>query len=207
MLEPAEEFPAGADSIFTSCAGFVAALATGATLTKGTAVYINGATGQTPTVAKAQANAESTSAQTQGLITADIANNGFGYVTAFGLVTNIDTSAYADGTQLYLSGTVAGGLTSTKPSAPNVKVQMAAVINGGSSGGGTILIRINAGSVLGGTDSNVQFGTLATGDLIRYNGTYWTNVATIGNSNLTNSSITINTTIRNNSYEYRTNIK
>jgi hypothetical protein len=30
--------------------------------------------------------------------------------------------------------------------------------------------------VLGGTDSNVQFGTLATNDLIQYNGTIWTNV-------------------------------
>jgi len=34
------------------------------------------------------------------------------------------------------------------------------------------------GSVLGGTDSNVQFGTLANGDLIQYDSTlqYWKNV-------------------------------
>lgn len=100
---------------------------TGATLTKGTVVYINGATGQIPTVAKAQANAESTSAQTQGLITADIANNGFGYVTAFGLVNDIDTSAYTDGQQLYLSGTVAGAFTGTKPSAPTHLVYVGVV--------------------------------------------------------------------------------
>ena len=31
-------------------------------------------------------------------------------------------------------------------------------------------------SALGGTDSNVQFGTLAVNDLMQYNGTYWTNV-------------------------------
>ena len=37
-------------------------------------------------------------------------------------------------------------------------------------------IRITPGSVLGGTDSNVQFGTVNTNDLIQYNGTYWTNV-------------------------------
>jgi hypothetical protein len=53
-------------------------------------------------------------------------------------------------------------------------VQVAAVIS--NSNNGTMLIRVTAGSELGGTDSNVQFGSLATNDLIQYNGTYWTNV-------------------------------
>lgn len=90
----------------------------GATLTKGTVVYINGAVGQLPTVAKALATSDATSAQTQGLITSDISNNSNGYVTIVGLVTDIDTSAYSDGQQLYLSGTTAGGMTATKPYAP-----------------------------------------------------------------------------------------
>ena len=52
-------------------------------------------------------------------------------------------------------------------------------INAGSGGSGSILIRVTPGSVLGGTDSNVQFGTLANNDLIQYNSTagYWVNVA------------------------------
>ena len=70
---------------------------TGATLTKGTAVYISGATGQIPTVSKALATGDATSAQTLGLITADISNNSNGYVTIIGLVANLDTSAYTDG--------------------------------------------------------------------------------------------------------------
>ena len=88
---------------------------TGATLTKGTAVYISGATGQNPTVSKARADIDATSAQTLGLISADLANNTDGYVTVIGLIANIDTSAYTDGAQLYLSPTVAGALTTTKP--------------------------------------------------------------------------------------------
>jgi hypothetical protein len=101
--------------------------ATGATLTKGTAVYINGATGQNPTVTKAQANNDANSAQTLGLMTADLANNSNGYVTIIGLITNINTSAYTDGEQLYLSPTTAGALTATKPYAPSHLVYVAIV--------------------------------------------------------------------------------
>ena len=161
-------------------------------ITKGQVVMFTGAVGASGVPTGAPATGITDGTYIMGIAAESIANNGFGLVQAFGTLRNVDTSTYSDGDILWYNPSVTGGLTSTKPSAPNVKVQMAAVINGGSSGGGTILIRINAGSVLGGTDSNVQFGTLATGDLIRYNGTYWTNVATIGNSNLQYSSITIN---------------
>jgi hypothetical protein len=100
---------------------------TGATLTKGTAVYISGATGQIPTVSKALATSDATSAQTLGLITSDLANNSNGYVTIIGLVTNLNTSAYTDGQQLYLSPTTAGTLTATKPYAPQHLVYVAIV--------------------------------------------------------------------------------
>ena len=47
-----------------------------------------------------------------------IANNGFGFVIVRGELENIDTSALTEGVQLYLSPTVAGAYTTTKPSAP-----------------------------------------------------------------------------------------
>jgi hypothetical protein len=100
---------------------------TGATLTKGTAVYISGATGQISTVSKALATSDATSAQTLGLITADLANNTNGNVTLIGTITNINTSAYTDGAQLYLSPTTAGTLTATKPYAPQHLVYIATV--------------------------------------------------------------------------------
>jgi hypothetical protein len=100
---------------------------TGATLTKGTAVYISGATGQLPTVSKALATSDATSAQTLGLITSDLENNSNGYVTIIGLVDDLDTSAYTDGEQLYLSPTTAGTLTATKPYAPEHLVYVAVV--------------------------------------------------------------------------------
>ena len=100
---------------------------TGATLTKGTAVYISGATGQIPTVSKALATSDTTSAQTLGLMSADLANNSNGYVTIIGLITDMDTSAYTDGAQLYLSGSTAGTFTTTKPYAPTHLVYVAVV--------------------------------------------------------------------------------
>ena len=99
----------------------------GATLTKGTAVYINGAIGQNPTVTKAIATSDATSAQTLGLVADDILNNANGEIILIGTLYNVNTSAYTDGQQLYLSPTTAGGLTATKPYAPNHLVYMAVV--------------------------------------------------------------------------------
>jgi hypothetical protein len=100
---------------------------TGATLTKGTVVYISGATGNKPTVSKALATGDSTSAQTFGLVQADIANNANGNVVCAGDITGIDTSAFTEGAQLYLSSTTAGTYTSTKQLAPNHLVYIGVV--------------------------------------------------------------------------------
>ena len=141
--------------------------ATGATLTKGTAVYISGATGQIPTVSKALANADATSAQTLGVITADIANNSNGYVTIIGLVSNLDTSAYTDGAQLYLSPTTAGTLTATKPYAPQHLVYMAVVAHAHPTQG-KLLVKVQNGYELDELH-NVSAQSPATGQTIVYN--------------------------------------
>ena len=91
---------------------------TGATLTKGTVVYISGATGNKALVSKAIATSDATSAQTYGVITTDLANNANGYVTIVGALTNLNTSAFSEGVQLYLSSTTAGAYTATKQYAP-----------------------------------------------------------------------------------------
>jgi hypothetical protein len=57
---------------------------------------------------------------------------------------------------------------------------MAAVINASSGGSGEIFIRVNSGSKLGDTDSNVQItGTPSDNSLLQYYtaGGYWRNVA------------------------------
>lgn len=148
-------------------------------VTKGEVVMFTGAVGASGVPTGAPATGITDGTYIMGIAAEDVALNGFGLVQTFGTLRNVNTSGYADGDILWYNPAVTGGLTKTKPSAPNIKVQMAAVINGGSAGGGTILIRINAGSVLGGTDSNVQFGTLSNLDLIQYDSTagYWKNVS------------------------------
>jgi hypothetical protein len=101
---------------------------TGATLTKGTIVYINGGSGNKPTVTKALATSDATSAQTYGVVQSNIANNKNGYVVAAGALDGLNTSAYAPGTQLYLSSTTAGEWTSTKQLAPAHLVYVGIVV-------------------------------------------------------------------------------
>ena len=99
---------------------------TGATIPNGTLVYISGAIGQNPTIALAQANTEPTS-EIIGVATHNIANNTVGKVCVFGLVNDINTSAFNDGDFLYLSSSVAGGLTTTPPTSPNYVVSVGVV--------------------------------------------------------------------------------
>lgn len=117
---------------------------TGATLTKGTVVYINGGQGNLPTVTKAIATGDATSAQTYGVVQSDITDNNNGYVVVLGSLTDLDTSAYANGTQLYLSGTTAGDWTSTKPSAPIHLVYVGIVVRSHPTQG-VVEIRIQNG--------------------------------------------------------------
>jgi len=142
-------------------------------------VMFTGSVGASGVATGAPATGISDGSYIMGIAAEDIALNSFGLVQYEGTLRNVNTSGIGDGEVLWYNPAVTGGYTATKPSAPNVKVQVGAVINGNSSGGGVILVRVNAGSVLGGTDSNVQFGTLANNDLIRYNSTagYWQNVA------------------------------
>jgi mucin-19 len=148
-----------------------------ATITKGQVVMFTGAVGASGVPTGAPATGITNGTYIMGIAAENIANNGFGLVQSFGTLRNVNTTGYADGDILWYNPAVTGGLTKTKPVAPNVKAQMAAVINGGSAGGGTILIRISAGSTLGGTDSNAEIVTPSNGQIITYDGLdgYWKN--------------------------------
>lgn len=100
---------------------------TGAQITKGSVVYLSGAQGNRPKILLAKADAEATSSLTIGVVEADINHGENGYVTLSGKLHNIDTSAFVDGDLLYLSDSVAGGYTTTKPGAPNHSVVVATV--------------------------------------------------------------------------------
>lgn len=138
-----------------------------------------------------------------GVATEDIATNSFGRITNFGIVHGINTSGstygetWADGDDIWYNPTT-GGLTKTKPSAPNIKVQLGTIIHAGSGGSGSFQVLIGTGSSLGGTDDNVQITSPTGAQLLTYDqtATYWknTNLAAgtgISVSNATNGVITV----------------
>jgi hypothetical protein len=148
---------------------------TGATLSAGTIVYINGATGNRPTVTKAQANNDANSAQTFGFVKTSIADNGFGYVIVRGECENLDTSALTEGAQLYLSPTTAGTWTTTKPYAPDHLVYVGIVVRSHPTQG-VILVAIQNGYELN-EIHDVKITSVSNGQVLKYDSTQglWVN--------------------------------
>ena len=117
-----------------------------------------------------------------GVATENIALNGFGRVTAFGVVHNITTNGAAFGEtwaddDVIWYNPVTGNPTKVKPVAPNMKIQVGLVIKAGAGGSGSFQVDIKSGSQLGGTDSNVQITTPTNGNILTYDGgnSYWKN--------------------------------
>lgn len=112
------------------------------------AVYITGSTGNHLNATLAQANAETTSSKTLALVTETIAPSQTGFATTNGIVRNINTSNLVEGGAVWLSPTIAGGLTSIKPEAPNHAVLIGWCIRQHQSVG-SIFVHIANGWELG----------------------------------------------------------
>lgn len=145
-------------------------------ITEGQAVMFTGTVGGSGALTGAPATGltAATSSYLMGVATEDIALNGWGYVTGFGLVRGINTTggaeAWVDGQILYYDPTVAGGLTKTVPTAPNAKIQICAVVNAASGGSGSLFIRPVFGGELGQYEGDVQISSAAGGDVLVYDG-------------------------------------
>ncbi len=148
---------------------------TGSTLTKGTVVYLSGATGFRPNALRAQANSEATSSKTFGFVVSDIANNTDGYVACAGTLHDLDTSAFADGAALWLSPTVAGGWTTTVPSEPDHSVFLGYVARSHPTQGRIVILIKNGYEI--NELHDVVITSPANAQLLRYNSTqqYWEN--------------------------------
>lgn len=88
-------------------------------------VKVISAQGQRLQVDLAQANNDTNSADTLGIVAQDISNNQSGYIMLYGSINNINTTGtlqgetWTDGDLLFLSPTTAGGITNVRPTAPN----------------------------------------------------------------------------------------
>jgi hypothetical protein len=137
----------------------------------------------------------------------------WGNIQYFGEVKGFNTTGGAEnwvqGDVLYYNPLVTGGLTKTKPTAPAAIAVVAAVVYV-SATNGILFVRPTFGSVLGGTDGNVNFTSLANNNVIVYNSTsnVWVNqplAKTVRVVTITNgTSITVNADITDIAYQANT---
>lgn len=113
---------------------------TGSTISKGKVFGFAGASGGRILGQKYIADGTAPAIYCIGVSDMDIANNKEGYVTTFGYVKDIDTSAWNVGDILYASPTTAGEMTNVKPTAPNVTIPIAAVVSKNATTG-VIMVR------------------------------------------------------------------
>lgn len=95
-----------------------------------------------------------------------IAGASDGYVTVFGKIRGVNTSAYTEGDILWCNPAVAGGFTTTEPQAPNLKLAVAAVISARNNG--TIFVRWTTGSRLQDLHDVEANGSKSDGDILEY---------------------------------------
>lgn len=150
---------------------------TASDIPRGTVVYPSGSNGIHPLIQLGQANSESTSSRTFGVTYETIEKNKDGLVIEFGLIENLNTFGMTEGASIWLSPTVAGGMTTTKPSAPDHLVHLGFCVRAHNSLG-KILVRITNGFELEELH-NVKITSPTDGQYLRYQAStgLWVNSA------------------------------
>jgi hypothetical protein len=110
---------------------------TGLQMTDGQVVKVIGSQGNNPTIALAQADTVENARGVIGVVTQVIDNNSNGFVSLIGKVRDLtlDSGTYTEGDLLYLSSTVAGGLTKVRPDIGVAIGRVIATSNGGNNAG------------------------------------------------------------------------
>lgn len=135
-------------------------------LVEGKVIYATGSDGVNITVAYAQANGEAPSSKTLAVMTETVTGGNKGYATTFGLVRGLNTSTLTEGAAVWLSPTVAGGMTTTKPSAPNHLVFIGYCLRSNSNNG-VVFVSIQNGYELEELH-NVKITNPTDGQVLKY---------------------------------------
>lgn len=131
-----------------------------------------------------------------GVTTKDMANNEIAPVTIYGKVRELDTSAFSVGDILYASPSTAGGLTATRPTAPDEVVVVAAVLVSDATAGEimvrpTIPMGLDYGSF---SDTTVQtIAAINTPYAVKFNTTDISNGVTVVSDGVNPTRITAST--------------
>jgi microcystin-dependent protein len=130
-------------------------------------VMFAGSTGDTVKVSPAVTDGTVSSDYIVGITTEEIPADGFGFVTQFGFINKINTSAWTLGTILYPDASNPGQLTATIPTAPALKIPIAAVTRSHATTG-RVLVRTIPGHNLGGLH-DVEVSSLSAGQVLTRN--------------------------------------
>jgi hypothetical protein len=154
----------------------------GAPIPAGQPVYATGSAGNVPTIAPARANAIGTMPAI-GITLEAIADTAHGRIMQVGLLENVNTNAFSEGDVLFVDAAVAGAMTTSPPTYPNIRQELGTVLVK-SVGAGAI--QIIARSMLYETiidhdgllhltsgDPHTQYAKRGTFELFTANGT-WT---------------------------------
>lgn len=153
---------------------------TGSTITAGQVVYSNGSSTNTgglpiPTVGLAVGSSFASS-QVLGIVTTtSIPNNGFGFVTAHGIVHNLNTTGLTAGLPIYLHPSTPGAFTQGAPNNNTdfrVRIGNVVSVNGST---GTVLVQLSDDAV--NVASTTAAGLMTSSDKIQMNGMYYDIVA------------------------------
>ena len=139
----------------------------GASIDNGKVVAMTGSVGGIPCIVLADSDIEQHGHVTIGVATETIADNTAGYVTLIGIVRDINTSAFSEGDELYVSQT-AGVITNVKPTSVHVMHLGTALTINSTTGS----IFVHAGQPI--YDDlwrmeDVSIGTQAEGDILVWN--------------------------------------
>lgn len=154
-------------------------------ITKGQVVYAFGATGNRMSVKLANNSSDATSAKTIGVVSdSSISAGGTGTITMVGVIDGLNLGAYTDGDTVYLDSTN-GGLTATKPYAPNHLVYVG-IIERANNGNGQLYVRVQNGYELDEIHDVQITGTPAAGSLIIRDATtsLWKNATLTAGTNI-----------------------
>ena len=143
-------------------------------------VMFAGATGDTVKVSPAITDGSVPHEYMVGITAEAIPADGFGFVKTTGVLQNVNTAAYSLGTILWANPAVPGGLTATKPEAPNLKLPIAAVTRV-QANSGRVLVRMTTGLTLS-EIHDVQTNGKTDGDALVWDAdnNRWTNAVVYG---------------------------
>jgi len=146
-------------------------------IAKGVVVRVTGSHSNSEVkIGLANATTESTAATTIGITAEIIDENTSGYIITFGLLRGINTQALGNAGDLLWLNTTDGGITNTRPSAPNHGVFLGWLVKSAGPGAGEIFVKVDNNPELEELH-DVTITNPVSSHVLKYNGTIWVNSA------------------------------